>query len=126
MPLVHQLDYHILIRVLDIEDVCFIPYRLVAVADVRLREARVLVDFHQVLAAFLEVLSVDDVHFEFRIATNAHLSHILSLSLHRLMQLLLDFILLASVVNDVTHHFHLTFQQVVPRLNILHDVFVSS
>ena len=50
------------------------------------------------------------MHFQLRVASDAHLGHELSLCLHCLLQLKLNFVHLASVINYVSHHFVLSLK----------------
>ena len=73
-----------------------------------------------------EVLRVDDVNLQLGVTADAHLRHELALSLHRLLQLELDFFLLTVVIDDVLHDLFAPLLQLVLRLDILHNELLTA
>ena len=76
------------------------------------------------MGGLFKVLGVDDVHLELRVVANTHVSHEVNLGLRSLLQLEFDFLFLAGVVDDVSHHFLLSLQQLVARFDIFQDELV--
>ena len=83
-----------------------------------------LVDLDCVLAVF-QVLRIHYVHLELAVTTDAHLSHVLSLVLHGLSQLHLDFVLLPCMIDNEQHDLFFPFDQLVASVDILSDEFLS-
>jgi len=123
LPLVDQLDDNWLVRILDIENNRFVPDWLRPDPHIGLRVRVVLEHFDQV-GGLIQVLGVDDVHLELRVVANTHVGHEVNLSLRSLLQLEFDFVFLAGVVDDVSHYFLLSLQQLVARFNIFQDELV--
>ena len=83
-----------------------------------------LPNFDLVLRIF-EVLCVNNVNLELRVASDAHGSHELSLSLHGFLELELNLFLLTVVIDDVSHDFLLSFLQFVLSVDVLQDEFFN-
>ena len=73
----------------------------------------------------LEVLCVNNVNLELRVASDAHGGHELSLSLHGFLELELNLFLLTVVIDDVSHDFLLSFLQFVLCVDVLQDEFFN-
>ena len=75
--------------------------------------------------AFLKVLGVHDMNFEFWVATDAHRSHEISFSLHSIFKLELNFILLTGMIDDISHDFFLSLKEFIASIDVLHDEFFN-
>ena len=67
-----------------------------------------------------KILRVHDMNLKLRVAANTHLSHELAFSLHGLLKLEFNLLLLPVMIHDVPHHLVLPFLQFVLRLNVLY------
>jgi len=77
------------------------------------------------MLAILQILSIYNVHLELRVIADTHLCHELSFRLPGFLQLELNFVLLASMIADVSHHFFLSLNQFVPSVQVLCDEFLT-
>ncbi len=109
LSLVEKSEHYGLVRIFDIEHNCFIPDWGSSDSDICLWLRFVLKDLHEMLTIF-QVLSINYVHLKFWITTNTHLRHKLSFSLFGFPKLKLDFFLLTSMVDNISHDFFLPLE----------------
>lgn len=105
--LIDELNDNRLERVLDIENDGLVPDGSRTDAKIRL-SIRVMLPYLNLVLTVFQVLCINDVYFELGVASDAHLGHELALALHGLLQLELDFFLLAVVVCDIAHNLFFT------------------
>lgn len=121
--MIEQLQNHGLVWISDVENDRFVPDWRRANASIRLRLRLILEHLHEMLA-ILQILSIYNVHLKFRVVADTHLCHELSFSLTGFLQLELNFVLLASMIAYVSHHFFLTLNQFVPSVQVFRDEFL--
>jgi len=80
LSLIEQLENDGLVRISDVENDGFVPDGRRANACVCLRLGLILEHFDKVLA-ILQILSIYNVHLEFRVVADTHLCHELSFRL---------------------------------------------